>query len=122
MKNLTHTPGPWHCNVMGSAVYSGERDERGNYPRSEQVFPFYATTGVHLDRHKADARLIAAAPELLEACQYGALLDWAAAVIEEARNDIYKGESPALTLSTIDVVSLRNGAKHIRAAIAKAKG
>ena len=54
---MNHTPGPWHCN--GQTVYGpltdGDRD-------------YICTCGdvVH-DEHAANARLIAAAPELLAA-------------------------------------------------------
>jgi len=54
---MNHTPGPWHCN--GQTVYGpltdGDRD-------------YICTCGdvVH-DEHAANARLIAAAPELVAA-------------------------------------------------------
>lgn len=66
---MNHTPGPWH--ISGDAIYSGTPDPKGGYSNSQQVLPFYDCdpTGIHGRRHAADARLIAAAPELLEALQ-----------------------------------------------------
>ena len=68
-KQATHTPGPWH--VAGDAVYSGTRTEKGGWVNSEQVFPRYVEDPASdtFQRLEANARLIAAAPELLEACE-----------------------------------------------------
>ena len=54
---MNHTPGPWHCN--GQTVYG---------PLTEGDRDYICTCGdvVH-DEHAANARLIAAAPELLAA-------------------------------------------------------
>lgn len=61
-----HTPGPWH--IAGLGIYSGEMDERGKYPRCRQVFPAYTDDPQDkaFSELQANARLIAAAPELLE--------------------------------------------------------
>ena len=65
---MTHTPGPWIQQFKSSMVY-GERYWVFSEVTKEPV------AMIHLDRtsqeateiHKADARLIAAAPEMLEA-------------------------------------------------------
>ncbi len=68
-----HTPGPWHCEVsqnsfgdIGRAVFSSEELKPG-------TFKYVVLANSHLS--EADMILIAAAPELLEACK--ALIDLA---------------------------------------------
>ena len=63
---MSHTPGPWR--IVGEGIMAGLPDKDGRYTRDTQVLPFYccdskSQTGM---RHAADARLIAAAPELLD--------------------------------------------------------
>jgi len=59
---MKHTPGPWRINK--ATVHT----------RSENPYTIESANGkkciVWGMRHKANARLIAAAPDLLEACQY----------------------------------------------------
>jgi hypothetical protein len=55
---MSNTPGPWHTSR--SEVYVYAKDEH-----DEPIAEIYAVNG--WDQAKADARLIAAAPELLEA-------------------------------------------------------
>lgn len=94
MTNPTHTPGPWAFRMTGwqtnpAAVYSPRR------PGAVACIP--ARTSVPLDEQSANARLIAAAPELL-------------AELENLVNAMENGWSdPAV-------------ADNARAAIAKAKG
>ena len=64
MTQTTHTPGPWSLRMTGwrtnpAAIYSPRR------PGAVACVP--ARTSVPLDEQSANARLIAAAPELLEA-------------------------------------------------------
>ena len=62
-----HTPGQWHC--IGGAVYKDNTD----YP--EQPIAFMCrderatAAGIFPVERDANARLIAAAPELLSACE-----------------------------------------------------
>lgn len=70
---MTHTPGPWE---LSEAQY---KDGFGTYRRVEQVEQFGDVVASVCIRHAvnhtlnaagdANARLIAAAPDLLEACQ-----------------------------------------------------
>ena len=60
---MGHTPGPWGCDgtevhaehLVICNAYRSRTDDEGNWMRSEEV--------------EANARLIAAAPDLLAACQ-----------------------------------------------------
>lgn len=70
-----HTPGPWQVNGFAQDdIYPGimqvVTDSDGKVIRAKQVMPFYncdPSTDEHA-RHMADKALIAAAPELLQAC------------------------------------------------------
>ena len=66
----THTPGPWtlHPTTIHPAVRSVGTPDAG--PR--RICTVGSMNGNPVD--KANARLIAAAPELLEACQ--AMIEW----------------------------------------------
>lgn len=59
MKNTSHTHGPWSC---GSSL-------RVTCPLGNGVADCNASTGKSDDEKSANARLIAAAPDLLEALQ-----------------------------------------------------
>lgn len=59
MSQAKHTPGPWQATVGGWAVFG---------PDYRVANVVAATTDAEL-RHAANAVLIAAAPELLAACQ-----------------------------------------------------
>jgi len=64
-----HTPGPWRVAYGNRLEIRGPRDEIG-WP-----VPVVYNAGLHTDEtDQANARLIAAAPELLAALQ--ALTDW----------------------------------------------
>lgn len=119
MKNekAKNTPGPWTYK-KGQTF----KDERGNYPPQEikvpqglytiyhQVKPDGAVYWAHADLidSEEDARLIAAAPELLAA------LEWALKNIEEIALPEFDKKGA--------VTSLNSAADKARAAIAKAKG
>ena len=61
-KQVTHTQGPWVA--MGKAVYT-ESDN----PTREILWGGHNTRSASDEEKKANARLIAAAPELLEQCK-----------------------------------------------------
>lgn len=61
-KHATFTPGPWVA--MGKAVYT-ESDN----PTREILWGGHNTRSASGEEKKANARLIAAAPELLEQCR-----------------------------------------------------
>lgn len=58
---LKHTPGPWEIN--GLHIITKRSDELGYYSIATVLQPVKQTP------HKANAHLIASAPELLEACK-----------------------------------------------------
>ena len=62
-KRATHTPGPWVA--MGKAVYT-ESDN----PTREILWGGHNTRSASDEEKKANARLIAAAPELLAQCKF----------------------------------------------------
>lgn len=60
-----HTPGPWHMNMVSSKSWNvGVYEESGS-----EVATVKVKSLVTSERRDADARLIAAAPDLLEALQ-----------------------------------------------------
>ena len=58
---MTHTPGPWKCKKVGSLADYDIRDEK-NYPLA-----WVEHSQIH--DTEANARLIAAAPEMLKALE-----------------------------------------------------
>lgn len=64
MTNLSasHTPGPWHLSPDGRGIYQGRSGDTDVYVA--EIFPNY---GLTIEEANANARLIAAAPELLAA-------------------------------------------------------
>ncbi len=108
--STTHTPGPWAAHHDHGWLVVESQDE-ALYLQVEK--------GSGAKKHMADARLIAAAPDLLAAQTMGAeintpdFLDW----IAERLIHVH-GESPHVDY----VLSLRERAKAGRAALAKATG
>lgn len=78
-----HTRGPWKVNKYGS-IGAGEN---GHEPIVANVEPFYGTDRKHGD-HQANARLIAAAPKLLEALK---ALNDVLCTTEDTRESRHKG-------------------------------
>lgn len=83
---MTHTPGPWH-------VFDNQKDKHfpkndagligvGSKEHSDVAHCHGFNGSRHPDEELANAKLIAAAPELLEALQ---------ALMESRRRDQYKG-------------------------------
>lgn len=92
MTQTTHTPGPWSLRMTGwqtnpAAIYSPRR------PGAVACIP--ARTSVPLDEQSANARLIAAAPDLLAALEE-LLPMWSSGIdepwVERARNAIAKAK------------------------------
>lgn len=94
MKNSKHTPGPWAVN--GWSVTIGNWSISTAMPRAT------------IEESDANARLIAAAPELLEA------LNWALKNLEEIALPEFEKQGR--------VTSINNAIEKARAAIAKAEG
>lgn len=109
-----HTPGPWVVTDTRGGGYPGimreVRDDKGNVTNCRQVYPFYACAPEDQDfpRHSADSKLIAAAPDMLEALYRAE--DGLAGVINSWRQE------------NGDIASTRGALKAVRDAIAKATG
>jgi hypothetical protein len=85
-----HTPGPWKWNEKQDSIFSDNPEWKYSYIAK-------IATGEDIRQEHANARLIAAAPELLEACK--------------------------LAAASLDAVGVNNATLRIaRAAIAKAEG
>lgn len=61
MSNYKHTPGPWEVKGYGSGIFPSG----GNHP----IVCSMTTPSGFISNHEANSKLIAAAPELLEALQ-----------------------------------------------------
>jgi hypothetical protein len=68
--NTKHTPGPWRENSQGDSEYI--------FSEVYGAIAIIPHGGIHRDEHKANAQLIAAAPDLLDALQtiVSVLSDW----------------------------------------------
>jgi len=104
MEKTKHTPGPW--TLSARPTYQSENDKAFwfrdvvNEPRTVRIA---RVSGVGEDRAMANARLIAAAPDLLEACK------WALAA-EKALPEITKGiRHPALENALICAIAKAGG-------------
>lgn len=67
-----HTPGPWYYSKveeLGSTHFYIAQQEGAPYTPNYSDVSFSTCSGEYVDIQEANARLIAAAPELLEACQ-----------------------------------------------------
>lgn len=112
MTKAQHTPGPWRIGDAGQTVFG---------PKSDQPSPITIATlpgetpRVATSERKANACLIAAAPELLEALQR---LLW------KAQDQLYalKNSRNNYTDSSEYVSQLKDYINNARAAITKAKG
>ena len=100
MTQAKHTQGPWRLNA-------GNETEIMSARRNVARAHCGAMTGIRVDEAEANARLIAAAPDLLAACEE---------ILSETTNNI-SGISRDDALSAISNISF-----YARAAIAKAKG
>jgi hypothetical protein len=66
MSEIKHTPGPWTLNRHG-AIVGGEFHQYTNGAGQSQLAMAVGGNGIDESQRSANARLIAAAPELLEA-------------------------------------------------------
>lgn len=114
---MPHTPGPWEAYCMGSEGYIVKRDNRGlpaatvKAELRDRTTPIAYVMGRDFDTQKADAYLMAAAPDSLEACEY---------LVKGLTNLLEKGP---LQSQPAEVLSVVNDADRLaRVAIAKAKG
>ena len=103
-----HTPGPWEAREHSDGSHWFV-DWDGGWTAGDEL-------------SEANARLIAAAPELLEACEacFG-MLYLATDVIDKARRQQWDGVR-CTDLHVIDLQTCRNTYNAARAAIAKATG
>jgi len=118
MSPAQHTPGPWHVNE-GGVVVSGERNAvaipcsgKGTYLENAEDegidVPRGTSSSVGRVMQEANARLIAAAPELLHAC-------------EELLRAMLSADAGTETATYI-TTTIDHAMRFARAAIAKAKG
>ena len=112
-ENVGHTPGPWKYETSkfpGSrlvfAPYTGPLERTVHFVACNVAARHHLPSRHQEAEAEANARLIAAAPELLAACK---------AVIKEAYVSENHGEPPTAEMSA-DVLEV------LRAAIAKAEG
>jgi hypothetical protein len=84
MKKIKHTPGPWTITKTNDVVVG---------------FDFVMSPGKSSQEIRANAKLIAAAPDLLEACQY--VVDW------HRENDSGEGELFGLDFVTTCISAIR---------------
>ena len=64
---MSHTPGPWSAAIGGVGTTIWGPNERG--PLAGKVAELFTDKDYEYETLEANARLIAAAPELLEACK-----------------------------------------------------
>lgn len=108
MKSPSHTPGPWIVDIAAFSCYrSISTAARPPYEKIAEI-P-WAEPSVFDAERNANARLIAAAPELL-------------AALENARLDLDYIVASLARKNTISISSVQNCAARARQAIAKAKG
>ncbi len=112
---MTHTPGPWRVGTYGTTVMTGRPLVQANDTICSLYTPIHSGVGllvlqpdVRIEQFDANARLIAAAPDLLQAAKC-ALADLEG-LIADADIDPTGDEPAALTI------------RELKAAIAKAEG
>ena len=73
--SATHTPGPWHCNTtVPTYIYTEDGEfiaaAPGGSEGARMPHETRAEWRTRRDRYEANARLIAAAPDMLEFLKY----------------------------------------------------
>jgi hypothetical protein len=91
MSNTKHTPGPWQLSKSGEVVYAG-------------VLSVATTHGHH--NPKANAKLIAAAPDLLEALQW--LMDYPEKDLQQWASD---SQPVVMTFTAVHIAKARAAIK-----------
>jgi len=87
---LKHTPGPWEVALYKSCVWIRETEDRKRHPYLADVF-----SNEQWPEGKANANLIAAAPELLAACKAALVsIQGANDMLERKLNDAIKRADP----------------------------
>ena len=107
------TPGPW--GVSSSTMIVATTDKR-DMPIIGNLFDLMGVSSIGLDETRANARLIAAAPELLEALHLLASFDDLQGMSDHIRERSGNNEDAQTPEETIYL----NGISAARAAIAKA--
>jgi len=111
-----HTPGPWHISKSGQYI---RKNDGPNWPAWNIAEMNQATDAAH-----ANARLIAAAPELLAACEASLrdLSDLERHWANEAESFDHPVEKDERRMALDNLAATRRVIAQIRAAIAKARG
>lgn len=68
MSTAKHTPGPWHINQHSEWILDIVT-RHGELPDGSTACWNIASISTRRDEHQANAHLMSAAPELLEACK-----------------------------------------------------
>jgi hypothetical protein len=102
--NNKHTPGPWIYDETWGLIHDARKSAQGPHESAAEICAIHAGRTGKRDESKANARLIAAAPELLAALQ---------TMVEQAGCYMDDGEATKEEMNAMDAA---------RAAIAKAKG
>lgn len=107
MSNPKHTPGPWvfdkvetscgHCFRIGTQDQLTQPRVAKNAP-SYQCIYLYVDYGSHAEEAEANAKLTAAAPQMLEALEYARMT---LADIEVSKRKGYFVEAPKIIASAI---------------------
>lgn len=108
-----HTPGPWAWNEHHQLVSLQKKIDRDGYIDDDGLI--VETDSGHYPPFGADACLIAAAPELLEACQ--TMIEW-----DEAENNAEAWDKDAGAAWRARLALCALSFERARAAIAKATG
>jgi len=105
-----YTPGPWFYDKTWGLIHDILKSAKGPHESAAEICAVHAGRTGKKDETQANARVIAASPELLEACEY------AAELIKIARQYFPK------SMKNNDKFQLENTCAAIGRAIQKARG